>query len=335
MTSCLMMEHKNNNMNNNKNRWKVLFFGTDEFALESLKCLHKEYKSMRLLERLETVTAYNGHENNVLKYAKDQQIKIHSWPLDKNIIIDFDIGIVVSFGHLIPSWMIQSFPLGMINVHASLLPKWRGAAPIIHSLMNGDNETGVTIMKIMPKKFDVGEILDQQKVIISPDETHPELYSRLANTGGQLLIKSIEKLPNLIYSGRKQCDTQATYAPKINKNISFVRWTEMTAQQVYNLQRSLIGIYPLTTVFNNQIVKIFGIKIHNDSPSCNENLEASSPGAIIYDCKNNVLLVKCHDNKWVSIEEITIPNHRKMNANDFNNGFLKSNNNNNNQNNKF
>ncbi|XP_063988466.1 methionyl-tRNA formyltransferase, mitochondrial [Diachasmimorpha longicaudata] len=303
-------------------RWRALFFGTDEFALESLKRLHREYRSKRLLTRLEAVTAYEGRENPVIKYAQDHGIKVHKWPIE-NSIGDFDIGLVVSFGHLIPSKIIKLFPLGMINVHASLLPRWRGAAPIIYALMNGDSVTGVTIMKIAPKKFDIGEILEQREVKIHDHETQTELHKRLATAGGDLLIETFEKLPHVVASGRAQSSENVSYAPKIGKNISIVKWEEMTARQVYNLQRALTGIFPLKTSFQGKTLKIFGVKISSNTPR-DVSDRKSNPGTIFYDRQSRLLMVQCKNDSWVTVAEISMPGKRKMSAKDFNNGFMNN-----------
>ncbi|XP_033214449.1 methionyl-tRNA formyltransferase, mitochondrial isoform X2 [Belonocnema kinseyi] len=197
-----------------KGPWSVLFFGSDEFALDSLRALHNQYRLQKLLCRLEVVTAYKGKENCLTKYAKENGITVHQWPVNVNNL-DFHIGVVVSFGHLIPSHIINSFPLGIINVHASLLPRWRGSAPIIYALMNGDTETGISLMKIKPKRFDVGEVIAQEKTTVGPEETQPELYTKLARMGSKLLIKTVEKLPDVLCCGIPQSEESVTYGTVI------------------------------------------------------------------------------------------------------------------------
>ncbi|XP_024945331.1 methionyl-tRNA formyltransferase, mitochondrial isoform X2 [Cephus cinctus] len=307
-----------NNIHTSSNNgpWSVLFFGTDEFALESLKKLHAKYRSKKLLHRLEVVTAYKGKENAVQRYANLHSIPIHHWPLKINTS-EFHIGLVVSFGHLIPSDIIHSFPLGMLNVHASLLPRWRGAAPIIYSLMHGDTQTGITIMNIMPKKFDVGAIIAQQKVDIHPDETMPELYKKLSCMGADLLVSTVEQLPKVLTFGKPQGDT----APKVSSKISLVKWSEMTAKDVYNLQRAITGLYPLTTKFQDITIKILNIKVLEKQTQAYSSSH-SSPGSVIYDKKNDILAVCCRDNTWVSIEKLVVPGRQPMSARDFNNGFI-------------
>lgn len=110
---------------------------------------------------------------------------------------------------------------GMINVHASLLPRWRGAAPIFYALANGDKETGITIMTVKPHKFDVGEIVDQKRVEIPPDMKMPELHSKLASLGAELLLKAVRELPENLKNARKQPDEGVT----LGKCIIYFRFT--------------------------------------------------------------------------------------------------------------
>jgi len=285
-----------------------------------LKKLNDQYRLKKLLCRLEVVIAYKGKENAVIKYANQHGIRIHSWPPTISLS-EFDIGLVVSFGHMIPVEMIESFPLGMLNVHASLLPKLRGAAPIIHCLKNGDSRTGVTIMKIMPDKFDVGEILAQAETTIYPDETMPELYIKLATSGADLLIKTVEKLPGVLSTGRKQSEAEVTYARKITAKASAIKWNEMSAKNVYDLQRALTGLYPLTTRFQENTIKILGIKVCEEPPSL-PNLPRDKPGSVIYDKKKKLLLVQCKGESWIIVNQIVVPGRRPMSAQDFRNGFI-------------
>ncbi|KAF3429378.1 hypothetical protein E2986_03187 [Frieseomelitta varia] len=297
------------------NAWKVLFFGTDEFAVESLKVF-----KFKELQRLEIVTVNQKRDNPVTKYAKQNKIIVNKWPIEVNKS-EFHIGVVVSFGHLIPSKIINAFPLGMINVHGSLLPRWRGAAPIIHTLINGDSQTGVTIMKIMPKKFDVGEIILQKQIDIDEHEIMPDLYAKLAKLGANLLEELFENLLELLQSARPQNEENITYAPKVTSNISLINWNEMSATNVYNLHRALFGLYALTTLYQNVKVKLFDIqKIKAESIAT--QLEGEKPGIVIYNKKNKVLIIKCKENTFVSAKKITIQGKRTMSALDFYNGFM-------------
>ncbi|XP_017755720.1 PREDICTED: methionyl-tRNA formyltransferase, mitochondrial [Eufriesea mexicana] len=282
--------------------WKVLFFGTDEFSVESLKTLHKKYK-VKEIERLEVVTINNKKENAVTKYAKQNKIVVNKWPIEVNKS-EFHIGIVISFGHLIPSKIINAFPLGMLNVHGSLLPRWRGASPIIYALINGDSQTGVTILKIKPKIFDVGEIILQKQVDIDEHETMPELYIKLAKLAASLLEKTFENLLESLKYARPQDETNATYAPKVSLKISLINWNEMSASNVYNLHRALLSLYPLSTSFQNVKIKLLDIQ-KIETNWIVRNFEGEKPGTAIYDKKYSALVIKCKEG-FVSVKKIIV-----------------------------
>ena len=297
--------------------WNVLFFGTDEFAVESLKVLYNKYES-RALQRLEVVTARKKKENAVIKYARKKGIVINEWPLEINVS-QFHIGIVVSFGHMIPLNVINAFPLGMLNVHGSMLPRWRGAAPIIYSLMNGDQQTGITITKIMPKKFDIGKIVLQKETGIGDHETLPELYSRLAKLGANLLMETFENLPELLESATPQNEENVTYAPKITSEIAVIKWNEMSAKNVYDLHRALLGLFPLTAKFQDTKIKLHDVK--NIGEPIAAILKLEPPGVSVYDKKSEALIIKCKGESCISVKEVVFRG-KCMNAQDFYNGFI-------------
>ncbi|KZC06067.1 Methionyl-tRNA formyltransferase, mitochondrial [Dufourea novaeangliae] len=233
---------------------------------------------------------------------------------------NFHIGIVVSFGRLIPTKIIKLFPLGMLNVHGSLLPKWRGAAPIIYSLINGDHQTGITIMKIKPKKFDTGEIVLQKQINISEHETLPELYTKLAKLGADALTEIFEDLSQALQFTKPQNEVDATYAPKITSSIALVKWDEMSAKIVYNLHRALLGLYPLSTKFQDKTVKLHDITIAEESIT--RKLDGEMPGTVIYDRISDALIIKCAGNSCISVKKLIIQGKSVMKARDFNNGFI-------------
>jgi methionyl-tRNA formyltransferase len=110
----------------------------------------------------------------------------------------------------------------MLNVHGSLLPRWRGAAPIIHALREGASETGLTVMKIKAERFDVGDILASRSVTVGEDERRPELTQRMAEAGAQLLITVLRDLERYEAEGRPQPKEGVTYAPVVNKTLAFI-----------------------------------------------------------------------------------------------------------------
>ncbi|XP_076379067.1 methionyl-tRNA formyltransferase, mitochondrial [Megalopta genalis] len=301
-----------------KGPWNILFFGSDGFSVESLKVLYEKYHS-KLVQRLEVVTVNTTTQNDVIKYAKEKGITINYWPLDTGVY-NFHVGIIVSFGHLIPSKIINSFPFGMLNVHGSLLPRWRGASPIVYSLMNGEDKTGVTIMRIKPKKFDVGDIILQKEININEHETLPQLHTKLAKLGADLLGQVLEDFPEVLQFAKPQNQVDVTYAPKITSMIAFVKWNEMSARNIYNLHRALIGLYTLRTKFINKTVKLYDITITDKSIAVKFIEEA--PGMVTYDKVNNVLIIKCKREGCISVKNVGIEGKPVMSAHDFNNGFI-------------
>ncbi|XP_055755988.1 methionyl-tRNA formyltransferase, mitochondrial-like [Salvelinus fontinalis] len=130
--------------------WRVLFFGTDDFAVESLKLLSASRDSNdRVVESLEVVILSN--DVPVKKFADQSKLPVHIWPLG-DLQGRFDVGVVVSFGCLLREGLINQFPCGILNVHPSLLPRWRGPAPVFHTILHGDTITGVSVMQIRPKR---------------------------------------------------------------------------------------------------------------------------------------------------------------------------------------
>ncbi|XP_017780867.1 PREDICTED: methionyl-tRNA formyltransferase, mitochondrial isoform X2 [Nicrophorus vespilloides] len=295
---------------NSKPPWNVLFFGTDNFSLASLKALNS--LNDKYIGKLEVVTS--AKNNIVRKYAIDEKLVLHNWPEFPRGV--FDIGLIVSFGHLIPKDVINSFPMGMLNVHASLLPRWRGAAPIIYAIANGDLKTGVSIMKIHPHKFDVGEVLRQDSINIEEDVRMPELHQRLATLGADNLIETIKKLPDCLKEAVQQSKEGVTFAPKISSSMANVDFRRKTCKEIYDLGRALTGVFPLLVHFQDKPVKLHNV-------SCYERCEHSEvPGTIAFDRSKKIVKVFCTDG-FVAVDKLGVLNKKVMNASEFNNGYLK------------
>ncbi|XP_043530502.1 methionyl-tRNA formyltransferase, mitochondrial isoform X2 [Chiloscyllium plagiosum] len=223
--------------------WRILFFGTDEFAQRVLEKLHPSRflkTGKMLVEQLEVVTlpAIKSAELPVRKYALMSQIPVHDWPYFASNDY-FDVGIIVSFGNLLSDTLIQQFPYGILNLHPSLLPRWRGPAPIFHTLIHGDQVTGVTIIQIRPTRFDVGPIVMQQECAVPPRCTTDELGVILAETGAEMLLLTLESLPELIKNTKEQSKEGITFAPKISVGMSWVNWQEQTREEIDQLYRAI------------------------------------------------------------------------------------------------
>ncbi|XP_063121592.1 methionyl-tRNA formyltransferase, mitochondrial isoform X2 [Rattus norvegicus] len=184
--------------------WRVLFFGTDHFAREALRALHaaRDNKEEKLIEKLEVVTVPSISPKGlpVKQYAIQSQLPVYEWP-DMGSG-EYDVGVVASFGRLLSEALILKFPYGILNVHPSCLPRWRGPAPIIHTVLHGDTVTGVTIMQVRPKRFDVGPILKQETVAVPPKSTSKELEAVLSKLGANMLPRFL--LAPAVSSGRSK-----------------------------------------------------------------------------------------------------------------------------------
>nr|CAG4649612.1 EOG090X0BM2 [Scapholeberis mucronata] len=313
---------------NFKTKWKVMFFGTDGFALKSLEELHNAMLKGRVVSELSVVVpAPKPHPCMVAKYAIKHNLPISVWPLPKELPSQgsWDVGVVASFGHLIPSRVIGAFPLGMLNIHASLLPRWRGAAPIIHAIMHGDTETGVTIMRIKPHRFDVGDVVCQQRVKVDEHETAVQLTNRLAEMGASLLVDCLSDLHPYLDRCVPQPAEGVTLAPKIDSQLSRIDWNSMTAAQIYNRWRALRHLFKLQTSFRGENVKLNEIEppstVPPPPPVMSSNL-VERPGRIVVDRQRNLIFVRCQD-WWVAIRLVTPHRRPVMSAIDFFNGYLQ------------
>jgi len=307
----------------------IMFFGTDDFALKSLVKLHAELLNEGCVKGLEvTCLETKNLEPIVAKYARKNNLRIHLWPPDIDHIqnSEFDLGVVASFGKLIPSTIISSFPLGIVNVHGSLLPKWRGAAPVIHSLLNGDESTGVTIMKIKPKKFDTGEILAAKEVSIDEDVRRPELTTLLAETGAELLVDVLRNYEHYNKRSQNQNCEGVTHAPLVKKSIGYVDWEALSNVEVYNLWRAVGDFMKLRTTHfeSGASVRIGVVLAPRKLLGLNLGEGDFGPGSIVFirrSKKERHVCVKCRTG-WISISDIYYHNKKVMSPLDFYNGVL-------------
>ncbi|XP_050297877.1 methionyl-tRNA formyltransferase, mitochondrial isoform X2 [Anthonomus grandis grandis] len=190
---------------------------------------------------------------------------------------------------------------GMLNVHASLLPRWRGASPIIYAIANGDLETGVTIMKINPNKFDTGNILWQEKCDIPPHIEMPELHEKLGKMGADCLVETIRHIHDRLENSVTQPQHGITYAPKITPKFARVNWSSSKAINVFNLHRALKSVMQPTTTWNSIPVKLYDIDIWDG-----DQRQSVQPGFVEYSRKNKVLIVECADKTWITIKRVGV-----------------------------
>jgi len=227
-----------------------------------------------------------------------------------------DLGIVASYGKIIPGEIINSFPLGILNIHPSLLPKYRGPSPIQTQILNGETETGVTIMKI-DDQVDHGPILVNQKSNIK-DQKYGELLNELAELGAELLVKILPDYTAGKIKPVEQNHSQATFTKIIKKEDGRIDWSK-SAKQIYNQFRAF-HIWPgIWTVWSNKI-----LKITDCMPAPNEYIENKNYGFVFE--KDKKVLIKCGSDS-LEILRLQLEGGREMNIRDFLPGhrdFLKT-----------
>eukprot|EP01132_Coremiostelium_polycephalum_P005125 gene5125-6380_t len=160
---------------------------------------------------------------------------------------DFDIAVVVSFGYFIPKNVISKFQYGGINMHPSLLPRHRGAAPIYHTILSDDSEAGVSIIELHPTRFDAGNILMQVKHdSFKRDVLYKPLLEQLAGLGADKVVETLERFPELSKTSQPQSEEGKTLAPKIDRELTRVNWENQTRKQIWTLYRAFsdnLGFY--------------------------------------------------------------------------------------------
>ena len=211
----------------------ILFLGTPDFALLTLKSLlNKNYNILAVFSQppSKSKRGQRTQKSAVQVFSEDHKLNIRTplkIELEENYIkkLDADLGVVVAYGQIIPEKILSLTKYGFINIHASLLPKYRGSAPIQRSIINEDSSTGISIMKIN-KNLDSGPICNQYKINIKPDENYLSLSKRLSELGAEKIIENI----NLITSGKivfkEQNHSLATYTKKISKSEGKINWNQ-------------------------------------------------------------------------------------------------------------
>jgi methionyl-tRNA formyltransferase len=216
-----------------------------------------------------------------------------------------DAMVVVGYGQIIPQTIIDIPPLGIINVHASLLPKYRGAAPIQWAVANGETRTGVTTMRI-DAGLDTGDMLLKWETQISPDEDALELGPRLAGAGAQLLVETLRDNPAPV----KQDSTEATYAPILKKEDGQIDWN-WPATKSFNRSRGFLPWPGAYSFFRGQLFHVWKARVAADAPG-------GEPGQMIRQKKR--LLIACGERSALEAIEVQVEGRKRMSAEAFLNG---------------
>ena len=243
---------------------KIVFFGSDDFAAKNLEKLIQVGH-----EVVACVTQPDRAKGRGLKMeASSIKIKAQQAGIpvlqptdlkdaalrDQLKMYNSDLFVVIAYGRILPSAILEIPRLCAINVHSSLLPKYRGAAPVNWAIIHGEKETGVSIIKIS-EILDAGDIFSQVKMKIDPEDTAVTLKAKIAQEGAECLCKTIDALEAGTQSLKTQDDAKATYAPKLTKEIGRISW-EKTAEEIHNLVRGLLPWPSAYTYYKGKLLKV-------------------------------------------------------------------------------
>ena len=271
---------------------KVLFMGTPEFAVNTLESIIQEgHEVIGVVTQPDKVKGRGGkvsypavkeaaltHNLNIYQPVKvrDSRFLQIIRELEPEVIV------VAAFGQILPKELLDIPPYGCINVHASLLPKYRGAAPIQAAIINGEKETGVTIM-YMDVKLDTGDMILWESIPISEDETGGSLHDKLASLGAKLLVKALRQLENNTAERTPQDDSKATYVGMLNKEMGNIDFT----QSALNIERLIRGLNPWPSAYtklNGKTLKLWKAKVIDIS-------DTGQPGEIIEVTKDAITVM--------------------------------------------
>lgn len=299
---------------------RIIFMGTPEFAVPSLDLLYKAGYNIVSVVTAPDKPAGRGmklSESEVKKYAVKNNLKVLQ--PDKLKDPDFieelrqlnaDLQVVVAF-RMLPEMVWKMPPLGTINLHASLLPQYRGAAPINWAIINGEKETGVTTFKLQ-QEIDTGNILLQEKIKISDNETAGTLHDKMKSTGAEVLLRTIQQLQNGTLQEHPQHHTTSLHpAPKIFSNDCKINW-DQNVEDVFNFIRGLSPYPAAFTFLQGKKLKIF---------SGEKQQQAGLKSAGNYVTDNKSYLKFAAKDGYISIKELQLEGKKRMDVVDFLRGW--------------
>jgi methionyl-tRNA formyltransferase len=220
-----------------------------------------------------------------------------------------EVIVIIAYGQIIPARLLGIPRHGWINLHASLLPKYRGAAPINWAIVNGETRTGLTTMRI-DAGMDTGEMLLQEELAIGAEETAPELMVRLAEAGAPLMVNTLRGLVGGTVTGRAQNHAEATLAPPLKREDGRIEWTRST-EEIYNRMRGFAPWPGAYTEFRGQMCHLWG------KPVSNERVEAAT-GTIL--AGRGTVRVACGGGSLLELGHVKLEGRKEVTATEFANG---------------
>jgi methionyl-tRNA formyltransferase len=302
-------------------RPRILFMGTPEFAVPSLELLvEKAYPLIGVVtqpdrpkgrgQRLVASPVKEAAVRHGLTVYQPEKVRAAEF-LEIFQGLAPDMVVLVAFGQILPKAIIDGPPLGCINVHPSLLPKYRGAAPMNWALIRGEEKTGISIMR-MDEGVDSGDILLQEETAIEPGETYDHLHDRLAVLGAQCLLRTLDGLASGSVRRTPQDHALATLAPRIKKEDGMIRW-EAPARSIAHFVAGLSSVPGAFTVLDGKVLKVYSA-VAEEAPACCE-----TPGTIVGPTPKGLKIAA--GGGYVYLKDVQIESKKRLPITDFLRGF--------------
>ena len=300
----------------------IVFMGTPDFAVESLKKIYESgHNILAVVSQPDRPSGRNMKlmPTPVKEYAESKNIKVYQPEKirkDEELYetlksLKPDVIVVVAFGQILPQKILDIPKYGSVNVHGSLLPKYRGAAPIQWAIISGEKVTGITTM-YMDAGMDTGDMIQKAEVKIENDDNFGTLYEKMKIKGGELIVQTLEKIADGVAPRVKQPD-DFTLAPMIEKTLGNIDWNN-NSEDIRNLVRGLNPTPGAYTNIEGQKIKIWRVEFSNL-----EKTDEVLPGMVIKANKKEGLLISTKDG-ILDIAEIQLPNSKRMLAKEYLNG---------------
>ncbi len=294
----------------------IVFAGTPEFALPALDNICKSKHNISLIITQKDKPRGRGKKMQytpVKEKALELGLEVYQpdninskEAIDKIKKLKPDCIVVVAFGQILKEEILKLPKYGCVNIHASLLPKYRGAAPINWAIINGEEKTGISIMK-MNKGLDTGPILNIKSIPIKDSDDSISIHDKLSSLGGEMILKTLEDLEKGTIDKIPQDDNLSNYAPILTKNMGKINWDD-SGKNIINLIRGLKPWPSAYTFYNNQNIKIHEAKMIKKF-SDEEN-------GIVVKVNDKGIFVNCKD-KCIVIEVLQFPGKKKMHISDY------------------
>ena len=292
---------------------KIIFMGTPLFSVPILKSLYQNGYSISVVYTQPPQKSQRGQKINKspiqgisetlkIEYRTPNSLKDNKEEYNYLKEIDADIGIVVAYGQIIPKEYLSLAKKGFINIHASLLPKWRGAAPIQRSIMNLEKETGISIMKI-EEKLDAGPVCNSYKIEITDTDNKETISEKLSALAAEKILDNIDEILEDKIQFKEQNHNEASYANKIEKTEGQIRWNEM-AENIIGKINGLYSSPGAFFIYKGERYKILKAELTSGSGEIGEVL-------------NNYLEISCGNKKSINVLEIQRQGKRPQNISEF------------------